>query len=350
MKRTVLTFLLLSIVPSLSFANTTLEIVKELNIRPANIAVSDTGRIFFSQHPLDSPSIKVVELQSDGKVAPYPNEKLNDELGNVIGIKTIKEMLWLLDMGSQHISPQMVGWDIQHNNLVKKIPIPASVRQDNSFLQDMAIDAERQIAYIADMTRGDLVGVSKPAIISIDLKSGEARRLLEGHPTFAPGEPIKIDQKVMAHATADGKVIPLQLGLNPITISPDNQWVYYGSVNGKDLWRISAQDLANRSLSDAALAAKPERYATKANSDGIVADNNGHVYITDIEAHGIGIANDKEYRLLAQDKTLLSWADGLAIGPDNYLYATVNQLHKHSALNSGIDDSKPPYFIIKVKL
>lgn len=347
MKKTLIALGMLSIFSSASMAKPQLEIVAKLTTRPANPAVSETGRVFFSQHPLDGPSIKVVELLKNGDITPFPSAEFNRELGNVIGIKAVKETLWLLDMGSDKISPQLVSWNIVSNQLQKKIPIPANVCRDNSFLQDMAIDTQRQIAYIADMTRGDLIGVSHPAIIAVDLVSGETRRLLDNHPTFAPGEPMSIDQQVVAHAGGDGKITPLQLGLNPIAISPDDQWVYYGSVNGKDLWRIASADLANHSLSAAELAAKPERYASKANSDGIIADDQGNIYITDVEQHGIGVANSKGYHLLVKDKELLNWADGLAMGPDGYIYATVNQLHKHPALNSGVNNSQPPYYLVK---
>lgn len=349
MNKKFISMVLLSVFSSASMANPQLEIVAKLTTRPANPAVSDTGRVFFSQHPLDGPAIKVVELLKNGDIKPFPNVEFNRELGNVIGIKVVKDTLWLLDMGSDKISPQLVSWNISNNKLKKKIPIPASVRRDNSFLQDMAIDTQRQIAYIADMTRGDLIGVSEPAIIAVDLVNGETRRLLENHPTFAPGEAMKIDLRVIAHASENGKITPLQLGLNPIAISPDNQWVYYGSVNGKVLWRIASADLANRAMSASTLSGKPERYASKGNSDGIIADDQGNVYVTDVEQHGIGIANSNGYHLLVEDKKLLNWADGLAMGPDGYIYATVNQLHKHPALNSGVNDSNPPYYLVKFR-
>src|SRR5207247_2747505 len=50
-----------------------LEVVADLDYPPGNIAVSPTGRVFFTLHPNGDPPIKLVELVG-GKPVPYPDE------------------------------------------------------------------------------------------------------------------------------------------------------------------------------------------------------------------------------------------------------------------------------------
>jgi sugar lactone lactonase YvrE len=327
------------------------EIVATLDRRPANPAVTPDGRLLFSQHPLDAPEFKVMEWVPGGAPRPFPNvEWSRDRLRAVIGIRAGQNgVVWMLDMGGGGQAPRLVGWDTQRDALHAEIAIPVAAVRPNSFLQDFALDQAREQAFIADMTRGDLVGESRPAIIVVDLRSGQTRRVLEGHESFAPDGRVTIDGRTLATRTPDGRRTELELGLNPITISPDGAWVYYGPVNGRGLWRIPAATLADASLAPSALAARIERYGEKRSSDGISVDGAGNVYVTDVEAHAIGVATATGYRILARDSERLRWADGLAFGPDGWLYATVNQLNLHPAVNGGEEGGRPPYCIVRVR-
>ena len=56
-----------------SLPGSALEVVVNLDFPPGNIAVSRTGRVFFTLHPDGKPPHKVVEL-IDGRPTPYPSE------------------------------------------------------------------------------------------------------------------------------------------------------------------------------------------------------------------------------------------------------------------------------------
>ncbi len=67
-----------------------------------------------------------------------------------------------------------------------------------------------------------------------------------------------------------------------------------------------------------------------------------------MNAKGIGVTRpDGTYELLVSDDDLLDWPDGFATGPDNYIYAAVNRLHKSARLNGGVNDSAPPYYVVR---
>ncbi|MGB7293330.1 MAG: L-dopachrome tautomerase-related protein [Thermodesulfobacteriota bacterium] len=334
------------------------EIVAKFENRPGNPAVTPDGRKIVSMQPIDNPTYRVVEVLPDGSIKPFPSEKWARAVGSdgigmqaVIGIVAdVNGIVWMLDMGGNGHAPKLVGWDTKKNTLKRIINFPASASRPNSFHQDMAIDTKRNMAYVADMTRGDLTGESLPAIVAIDLDTGFVRRVLEGNAHFAPGnEQIVIDGNTFGTKTANGETVPLFLGLNPITIDVDNQWVYFGPINGKGLYRIPASALADSNLSDEDINAMIEPYGEKRCSDGISIDSKANVYITDIENHAIGVTNPEGYRILVKDDNLLKWPDGMAFGPDGWLYVTVNQLNLHPLLNGGNEGGKPPYYLIRVR-
>lgn len=141
---------------------------------------------------------------------------------------------------------------------------------------------------------------------------------------------------------------PARIGVNPITIDPAYEWIYFGAMNGKSIYRLCTSDVLNQSLSEQQLSQRVQRYGDKPISDGITADSAGNIYITDITANALGVTNPEgKYQILYQDNQKLSWPDGLAIGPDGYVYGTVNQLHKSPPLNNGINDAIAPFLIVR---
>lgn len=345
--------------PALETRPSGLEVVARLEQTPGNLAITPEGRLFLSLHPFGAPKHAVVELLPGGATRPYPTEQWASAPGpdgtglrTVIGLESDRNgVLWLLDNGKGGgEGAKLVGWDTRGEKLVKSIPLPRPVAAPNSFLQDLVVDPERGVAVLADMGRGDLVGENMPALVVVDLKSGQGRRVLAGHNSIQPENvSMVVEGRTLTVPVPQGFQMEPRLGLNPITLDPKGEWLYYGSMNGQTVWRVRMSDVTDPKLSAEELGGKVERYGTKAVSDGMSIDAAGNLYITDLGAGAIGVTKpDGSYGTHVKDE-LLRWPDGLSYGPDGYFYVTVNQLHRHAVLNQGKADIQPPFLVVRFK-
>lgn len=313
---------------------------------PGNIAVGPDGRIFLSVHGFFGQPVKLVELLDDGSTRPYPDTTWayapkdgKHGLHDVLGLNVDKHgVLWLLDGSGADHAGRLVGWNTKTESLHRIIYLAAPVIRSTSFLNDLAVDTTNNAIYIAD-TAGD--GLA--AMIIVDLETGQARRVLEGSKFTLPEDvDIVIDGRTME---LGGQ--PARLGINPITIDPANEWVYFGSMSGTSLYRIKTTHLMDASLDKHALENHIERYGDKPISDGITVDGGGNVYITSITDDSIGVVGkDGEYQTLFK-RDDLSWPDGFAYGPDHKIYATINELHRSPVLNNGENGSQNEMKVVR---
>jgi sugar lactone lactonase YvrE len=334
---------------------------------PGNVAVSPTGRIFVSLHPFGNPKARVVEVfagTNEGR--DYPSAAWSKSVGRdgvgiqaIIGVRCGADgVLWMLDVGGSGVAPKLVAWDTTTEQLKQVIHLPEPATTPTSFVQDLALDPTRGKIYIADCGLGDLSTPPAPAIIVVDVKTGTSRRVLDRHATLMPEAQAKMEiggVEVRA-LSPDGTPFAPRVGINPITIDPQFEYVYWGSMHGTRVYRIRASMLANPEMNNDQLVGAIEEYGRKGVSDGISVDSAGNVYVTDVAHNAIGVleatpdaSGVRPYRLLAQDADLLSWPDGMSVGPDGWMYVVVNQLHRHAALNAGNQATKPPFAIVKFR-
>ena len=315
------------------------------NYPPGNIAISKEGRIFMSVHPFYGKDVRVVEVLENGIVRPYPDAlwssspiKDGPGLTQVLGLNVDeKGILWLLDGQSATHSAKLVGWNIKENRLDTLIYLAAPVVRQDSFLNDLAIDRDNDAIYISDVSTP-----TTSAIIVVDLTTGRARRVLEGSKYTVPEDlEMKVDDKVLSLGGHAAKI-----GVNPITVDDRNQWVYFAPMTGLSMYRVRTADLLDDTLYTPELETRVERYGDKPISDGSTIDRDGNVYITSITDDSIGVVQKNgEYQQLYQ-RDDLSWPDGFAVGPDDYIYLTVNELHRSPVL-AGKDESLGEFKIVR---
>lgn len=321
-------------------AGVDLKVLHELQQGPGNITVTPEGQVLVSLHQFYGPEVPVARIGAGGALEPVITDGALDA---VLGIQSDAEgVVWMLDNGLRSgTTPQLMAWDSPNDQRLLFIDL-GEATPDNAFVNDLVVDSDHDAVYIADPAGG-----SNAAIIVVDLKTDSVRRVLEGHKSVVPedvdlvidGTPVRIRQP-------DGSEIRPRVGINPIAADADNEWLYYGPMHGRSMYRVRTSDLRDPALSAEALAGRVERWADKPICDGISMDRAGNIYISDLAANAIGVIDaERRYRVLVSDPRL-SWPDAFSYGPDGRMYTVANQLHKSATLNAGTDASEPPYLVL----
>lgn len=330
----------------------TYDIIAKLDKAPGNVTVTEDGRIIMSLHQFYQPPYTVVEYKNKTLV-PFPNKDLSDtsspsdlKLDSVLGIRSANGIVWMLDNGMRGgVTPKLVGWDTKTDRLHQIIKLPAPITPSDTFVNDFSVDNKHDHIIISDPAGG-----ANAALIVVNLKTGVARRVLEGHASVIPESvDLIIDNVPIQVKDSSGKLSRPHIGVNPITEDLNNEWVYFGPMHGHSLYRIKADDLVNEKLDTKVLANRVERYSNKPISDGITIDKDNNIYLGELAENAIGvITSDRKYRRLTQCPNL-SWVDSFSFGPEGKLYAVVNRLHQSATLNGGMETAKPPFYLLQVK-
>lgn len=343
------TILALLLVVSASPPAPALESVAELHERPGALALVGS-RLFVALHPLGAPDAKLIELLPGGRRQPYPSGVLSRGFVAVTALASDGAGgLWILDSGGDGKPPRVIGWNTADERRLRALRIPPAALQVNSFLSALAVDPKRQVAFVADRSRADWTGDSHPALLVVSLDSGETRRLLEDHPSLEPDSvPIVIDRRPVAHRDVDGTVEKLRLGVSQLSLDPAGTFLYFAPLNGGTVWRVRVTDLVDPALPPAELATRVESYAERPSGPALLAGDDGRVVVSDVEEHALRVTSPSGQSVLVQDPSL-AWVGGLARGPEDWVYFTVNQLDLHPALNRGEEESRPPYGVFRVR-
>ncbi len=133
------------------------------------------------------------------------------------------------------------------------------------------------LAYITD--------AGAPALIVLDLNSGEARRVLEDDPTT----------KGFMPASGEGKLLHNSMGgfeyiyADQHEVSPDGRYYYYQPCEG-GMSRIETQylnDAFYNSTLASVLSQYPEPYALTPSTGGTAIDAQGNIYNSDTDRQAI---------------------------------------------------------------
>lgn len=305
-----------------------LELVADLPLPPGNIAVSSTGRVFFTFHPEGQPAVKVAELV-DGEAQAWPSMAFQTGEGeeryfqNVLSLRIDRQgRLWTLDNANHGLGQtRLLAFDLGSGKVVHEHEFSREVAPRLSHLNDFQVSKDGRYVFIADAS---IMG-KQPAILVYDSETKKARRELEGHVSVSaePYIPVVQGRKMEIFG-----LFAIRPGVDSIALDRENEWLYFAAVTATRMYRVRVADLLNGALSSEDLAARVEDWAAKSESDGITTDNAGNVYLSDPGNDAIHrlAADTGELTTLVQSRSI-RWPDGFSFGPRGYLYFTCSALH-----------------------
>jgi sugar lactone lactonase YvrE len=125
---------------------------------------------------------------------------------------------------------------------------------------------------------------NRVGLIVVDFATATARRVLDG----ARGLQIEPGVKVVAHGAEVWPGKPLQIGINGIALSPNADTLYWTVTTGTHAHALPTAILREASATHAQIADRIEDLGSVGgNTDGLVTDSAGNLYITDVTHNGI---------------------------------------------------------------
>ncbi|MCZ4409810.1 L-dopachrome tautomerase-related protein [Cryomorphaceae bacterium 1068] len=312
-----------------------------------NVAATkdSTARLFFTVHPESRPdTFKLMEI-IDGKARPYPSSKLQERLLTPLGLFTDHfNRLWIIDHGNHGFEgARLLAIDLSTDQYVLDYTFPDSVGKKLSFFNDLSVSPDGKHVAVANVS---FFG-KKPSLVIYHTETGESKNLLEGHESmrhegYVPVTPIK-------KMRFFGGVADLLTGIDGIDFSRDGNYIYWAPMGSSGLYRIPTVVAVDFSKSEGELAAAIERVSDKPLSDGIRTDDQGNVYITDVENQGVYVVtpSGNGKTLIKDDR--VQWADGLSLGGDGYFYLIDSEIPNQMMQSQERMRESAPYYIFRFR-
>jgi sugar lactone lactonase YvrE len=266
------------------------------------------------------------------------------------------DRLWVLDTGSVKMEgtvpggPKLVGIDLKTNAVFKTIGFPPQVALRTTYLNDVRFDLRRGKAGMAFITDSSRAGPN--AIIVVDLDSGRAWRRLNDHPSTKADKaflPI-VEGRPLVSELPGKPAKPLGIGVDGIALGQDGRRLFYCPLSSRRLYSVSMDALADPKLPDRAVAATVQDLGEKGAADGLEADAQGRLYVTNYENNAVLRRKpDGSYETVVFDPRAL-WPDTLSVAKDGYLYFIANQLHRQPQYQRGSDLRQKPYELFRVRI
>lgn len=359
-----------------------IEVVAEFpGLQCTGVAISKTGRLFVCfPRWRDALKYSLMEINAAEVRKPYPNDVWNGFVENTeehrglqfVCIQSIKldeqDRLWVLDAGAPRMQgvkrsqfdgggPKLIEFDLEKNLHRRVFRVAGATALETSYLNDFEVDNANNIGYITDSGEG--------AIILVNLRTYETKRVLERHPS------VKADPTVVpilnGNELRDRKGHVPKVHADGIALDRTNGYLYYQPLIGRKLYRIKTQVLIDvlpgRTLTGEqknTVAAAVEEVDDTVMTDGMLFDTAGNLYFTAIEKDAVMMRTPDGIMRDIVGGAMISWPDSFAIGPKvgktasdtepQYLYFTTSQIHLTDWFSADGSNPKDPFRIVRTRL
>ena len=330
------------------------EVFHDDNFQITGVTMSKTGRLFVNYPRWSDKYVNaVVEVMKDGSKKPFPNQDWNvwdlkpQSAGqHFVCVQSVvvddKDTLWAVDAAAPLLAsdvpngPKLVEIDLKTNTVKRILAFGPDVAQSDSYMNDVRVDTKRRVAYLTDS--------GHPGLVVVDLNSGKAHRVLDGHPSvkLEEGTQIVINGKPVIGPT--GK--PPSFNADGIALSPDGEYLYYQALTAKTLYRVKTSALRdNPQNAGSAVETVTKTFPT----DGLWMDKKGILYLSNLNENAVTrMTPDKKLQTVVKDNRL-QWPDTFTEGPDGSIYITASHIHESPTYNKGFDARKQPYGVFRIK-
>lgn len=298
---------------------------------------------------------KLVMKDGQWQLQPYPSLAMNKvgdrkALQSVLGFEIDRnDVMWILDQGhiagkpSEPGAEKLVLWDTRNNRELQSYEFSdADSDKKCSFLNDIVVDNDRDFAYITDS--GIFCDQLHGGLITYDRKNNRAHRVLDQtvFTTDEAGFQFRIDNQPVLKKT------PMRTGADGIALSGDKRTLYWTNLSGHALYSLDTALLRDFSTSETTLRTSVKRVATlPSNTDGMVADRKGNLYMTALEMNGLTFRDVKTGKISTYvSNPEMVWPDTLAWAPDGSLYLVTGHLNLWVDNAMDFDHPKVPNFRI----
>ncbi|HXT13445.1 MAG TPA: L-dopachrome tautomerase-related protein [Candidatus Angelobacter sp.] len=322
------------------------------------VALSRTGRMFVNYPRWQGPhDFDVVEITSNGIARPFPDKEWNSwkkgESGSNkwVSVQAVyvddNDYLWVVDAGAPQMEvvedhgAKLVKIDLKHDRVARIFNLTELPGKD-SYLNDVRVDTESNIAYLTESKQG--------GIVVLDTQSGKARMVLRKEPPVVSDPNHKF---VVGGGELQRGGKPMKVNSDGIALSPDREWLYFKPLSDTKLYRIRTADLRDALATGADVRNKVQDLGTNfTTSDGMIFDKKGNLYLSDVE-HGaimqVKATRGLGLRTVVRDPRLI-WPDTFAWGPDGSLYVSCSQIQNMPWFHNGRSTRTTPYKIYKLKV
>ncbi len=319
-----------------------------------NAVVADGNRYLLSGPRWTGQSGPQLAAARNGQIIPYPDAGWNewkageDGARSFVNINALRRdpegALWVVDTGAPTFggdplpgAAKLVKIDLRENKVTRVIHFPPEVARKGSYVDDIRFNGKH--AYLTD--------AGNAGIIVLDLDTGRSRRVLDRHPSTvaSSNRPIVMEGQVLKGP--DNR--PLLVNSDPMELSPDGQWLYYGPLEGP--WsRVPTSLLDDPKVTPQALDKAVRPFADLPPMGGSVMDAHGNLYFSDLKANAIRKrAPDGVITTIACDPRL-HWVDAMFITDDGQLLMPAAQIDRVPLFNQGVSRVEWPISLFTLKL